>query len=204
MAVRSIHSSRLVLSQALRSVGISGELICERKDQVSNTRTLLNNIPNDDQKACNNQKNVPLLNTGMTCSLHQYTYHHPRQFYPSPMTPGLTPGSTVLQVHSGRGIRSLHTSTCSLAAVTKPLLSSRRGRLSNLEDAKQYVASLTVVQKSTLEKALEEAREDVDIIEDAIQRRLLFYHPFPLSFPFSIITVCDTLHPIHTHTQIME
>ncbi len=182
MAVRSIHSSRPVLSQALRS-GINGEVTRtrKRKDQVSqNTRTLLNNIPNDDQKACNNQTNGSLLNT--TYSLHQYTYHHPRQFYPSSMTPG----PTALQVQrSGRGIRSLHTSICSLAAVTKPLLSSRRGRLSNLEDAKQYVASLTVVQKSTLEKALEEARANVDI-EGAIQRRLLFYHPFPLSFPFSV------------------
>ncbi len=166
MAVISIHSSRLVLSQALRNAGISGELTCKQKHQVSqNAKTLLNNIPNDDRKDCNNQRNGPLLNI-----THQYTYHT-RQFYP--MT---SPGPIVLQVQQ-RGRRSLHTGTCSLAAVSKPLLSSRRGRLSNLEDAKQYVASLTVVQKSTLEKALEETRVDVDITEDAIHCRLLFYHP---------------------------
>lgn len=146
MAVINLHYSlRLILSRALRCAPLSQQVI--GKSNYS--------APAKQQEVYNRVSSSMYLNT-----THQNTHFHQLSSFHIFAMP--LPRLSLLHC------RTIHTSSaCCLTAVSPPLLSSRRGRLSNLDDAKQYVSSLTVVQRATLETALQEARSDMDEVDNA-------------------------------------
>ena len=149
MAVSNLHcSTRFILSQVIRSARISQQVI------YKSTYTA-------PSKPYNRVSASLPLNT-----VHQNT--HSQQLY-SPHFSAVQLSRSTTQVHC----RTLHTSSaCCLTVTSSLLLSSRRGKLSNLDDAKQYISSLTVIQRTTLERALQEVRADLDETDNPIEGNL--------------------------------
>lgn len=177
MAVNNLDCfSRLVSPQAFRCARLKQQMICK-----SNYRA---------------QSSEHYTRVSTSLSFLNVTSTHPQQLYSPHLSAKPLPRAT--RVHC----RTIHlSSACCLTVGSSPLLSSRRGKLSNLDDAKQYVSSLSVVQRTTLERALQEARSDIDQTDKSIEGTitciiiiLFFFVPFLIINLRATLTHCTIEH----------
>lgn len=93
---------------------------------------------------------------GLTCCLRPYSQANNIMKHPTSNQLWCGRHRTIVSVALLSTSRSVHTAASVTSSSSQPLLSSRRGEMSSLEDAKHYVSSLTAYQQRTLKRALDE------------------------------------------------